>query len=253
MPLVVNVIALIIVATSTIVAQDLHTIGTVSGTITYSEGKILPDDTEIVIELVDITKDTPTGTLATQTILSHGRQIPFSFALNYDTGSISEYASYGIIATIYTGSGSNTWTNETPRLVISNGEFTADVIVTLVPPSPSDVETPDPTADDAVALVQEVIKALYTGGDLTHLFCSALSEEADAYREAASASTAAFEGAQIDVSHLTYTVTSAREDRVTVEVEGEVVYTISGVSSSFPLPALSMHVVNENGGWKLCI
>jgi putative lipoprotein len=261
---VVSLVALMIVMIGVVAAQNA--IGTVTGLVSTLERIALPEDAEIVIELVDVSAETiPSEVLVLQVIRTRGRQVPFAFALNYDTGSISEGGSYAINARIYTN-GSLSWINDTPALVITNGEFAVDMTLVQVTPSettevsgtaipsptPSGVKTQTAAVDDPAAVVQAFFEALYTGEDPSPFVCGTMPEVADAYRQAADAMAEAFADATVDLSGLTYTVTDEEEDRVAVEVGGEMMFTVSGFDTAVPFPTISITVTNDDGTWKVC-
>jgi uncharacterized protein YdeI (BOF family) len=123
-------------------------------------------------------------------------------------------------------------------------------------PAPSGGEsTPEGGGESAgggpAAAVQGFFEALYTGGDISPFVCSTAGV-ADAYQAAADASAAAFQGAEIDVSGLTYTVSDETADSATVTVSGEIVYTVAGNATSSPFTEAAMSAVNEGGTWKFC-
>jgi hypothetical protein len=122
--------------------------------------------------------------------------------------------------------------------------------------APADSGTPESTGEASAsggpaAAVQGFFEALYTGGDIAPFVCSQAGV-ADAYQQAADASAAAFQGAEIDVSGLTYTVSDETADSATVTVSGEVVYTVAGNDTASPFPESAMSAVNEDGTWKFC-
>lgn len=117
--------------------------------------------------------------------------------------------------------------------------------------APADDNSGDAAAGSPAEAAQGFFEAIYTGGDASAFVCSEAGV-ADAYEQAAEASAAAFAEAEIDVSGLTFNVTEESADSATVEVAGEVVYTMAGVTTPVTLPASSVRMVNEDGAWKFC-
>lgn len=114
-------------ATESAVAAPL---GTVTGTVTYLPRIALPPDAVLTVELQDTSRaDAPAFVLAQQQFVTNGRQVPFAFALNYDTGSVTENGTYVVRATIRFGD-QLAWTSDTAYQVITNDVF--DVGITLV-------------------------------------------------------------------------------------------------------------------------
>ncbi len=111
-------------------APETATFGTVTGTITYPQRIALPDNAVVSIELQDTSRaDAPAFVLASQQFVTRGRQVPLSFALNYDTSSIAVNGRYAVRATIRVDD-ELVWTSDTVHPVISNDVY--DVEVTLV-------------------------------------------------------------------------------------------------------------------------
>jgi hypothetical protein len=108
------------------------------------------------------------------------------------------------------------------------------------------------SAGDPAAAVQGFFEAVYAGEDPSGFVCSTSPEIADAFRQAAEASAAAMTDAEVDASGLTYTVSDETAESAVVTVEGEVVYTVSGVDTAVPFAATPVNVVVEDGAWKLC-
>jgi hypothetical protein len=120
-------------------------------------------------------------------------------------------------------------------------------------PAPAEDNTGDNTSASGgpADAARGFFEAIYTGGDASAFVCSEAGV-ADAYEQAAEASAAAFADAEIDASGLTFAVSDETADSATVEVAGEIVYTISGVTTPVTLPASSVRMVNESGSWKFC-
>jgi putative lipoprotein len=106
--------------------------GTVTGTVTYLQRIALPDDAVLTVELQDTSRaDAPAFVLAQQQFATNGRQVPFAFALNYDTGSIAVNGRYTVRATIRLGD-ELIWTSDTANLVITNDVFDVEVMLVQV-------------------------------------------------------------------------------------------------------------------------
>jgi hypothetical protein len=108
------------------------------------------------------------------------------------------------------------------------------------------------SAGDPAAAAQAFYEAVYTGEDPSAFICSTSPEFADAFRQAVETSAQTMPGATVDASGLTYTVSDETADSATVTVDGEIVYTVSGVDTPIPLVATPVNVVNEDGTWKVC-
>jgi len=73
----------------------------VTGTLTYRERIALPAAAKIVVKLVDVSRaDAPAIVLGEQTIEANGRQVPFAFAIPYDTAAIEANHLYAVQARI---------------------------------------------------------------------------------------------------------------------------------------------------------
>lgn len=109
--------------------------GAVSGTVSYRQRIALPDNAEVLVQLLDVSRmDAPAVQIASQTILPNGRQVPLEYWLTYDLASISDSGTYAVSARI-TVDGVLTWISDTRYEVISNGESEADISVVQVTPS----------------------------------------------------------------------------------------------------------------------
>ncbi len=123
-------------------------------------------------------------------------------------------------------------------------------------PAPSDSGS---TGGDASAAGDpaEPVRGLYAAlygreGTAADFACAAAPGFADALQQSADASAAAFANATINVSGLNYTVSEQDADSATVTVEGQVVYSVSGIDTPVPLGPIPHTVVVENGAWKVC-
>lgn len=132
---------LVLLMSSAVVAQETPRFQTLTGTVSYLPRIALPDDAEIVVELADISlADAAAKVIASQRITANGRQVPFAYALTYETASITDSGRYAVNARIYVG-GVLAWTSDTVTPVITNGEQTADINVVQVQilPGPQDI------------------------------------------------------------------------------------------------------------------
>jgi hypothetical protein len=107
------------------------------------------------------------------------------------------------------------------------------------------------TAGDPAVPVQNFFNALFAGESIDDLVCTTSPEVADALRQSAEAMSPTA-GATIDTSGLTYVVIDQTDERATVEVSGDLVFDVSGTSSTVPYPGTTVTVVNENGNWVVC-
>jgi uncharacterized lipoprotein YbaY len=78
--------------------------GKVTGTVTYLQRRALPPNAVVEVKLLDVSRaDTPSMTISEQLIKSDGKQVPFSFELQYDPTRINERGHYLIRARILVG------------------------------------------------------------------------------------------------------------------------------------------------------
>jgi len=76
----------------------------VTGTVLYRERIALPPDAVVTVQLQDVSRqDVAATVLAEQVIRAEGRQVPFSFALEYDPAAIQANHRYVVRATIRSG------------------------------------------------------------------------------------------------------------------------------------------------------
>lgn len=69
----------------------------VTGTVSYLPRIALPPTAVVEISLVDVSRaDAPATVLASEQIISGGRQVPFPFTLLYDPGQIDQRSSYAV-------------------------------------------------------------------------------------------------------------------------------------------------------------
>ena len=119
----------------------------ITGTVTYLPRIALPPNAVIEVSLVDVSRaDAPAITLASQQIVSGGRQVPFPFMLPYDPGQIDTQSSYAVQSRI-TVDGELQFVTTTQVPVITNGNPTAVEV---------QVELADQTAGDETQLTNTV-------------------------------------------------------------------------------------------------
>ncbi len=105
----------------------------VTGTVTYLPRIALPPNALIEVSLADVSRaDAPARILATQTIESNGRQVPFAFALPYDPAQIDSRYTYAVQARI-TIDGQLRFINTTHTSVITNGSPTEGIEIVVDP------------------------------------------------------------------------------------------------------------------------
>jgi putative lipoprotein len=101
--------------------------GTVTGTITYMQRIALPENAIVRVELLDVSlMDAPAFLLAAQQVIANGRQVPFAFSLDYDTGSIVDSGMYSVLATV-TVDDELQWTTDTTAPVITNDVYEVEL------------------------------------------------------------------------------------------------------------------------------
>ncbi|MGB3299900.1 MAG: YbaY family lipoprotein [Phormidesmis sp.] len=95
--------------------------GAVTGTVSYLPKIALPPTAVVEISLVDVSRaDAPATVLASEQIVSGGRQVPFPFTLLYDPGQIDQRFSYAIQSRI-TVEGDLQFVSTSRFPVITNG------------------------------------------------------------------------------------------------------------------------------------
>lgn len=140
-----------------IAAAHEEDFGTVSGTVTYPERMALPDNAEVLVQLLDVSRmDVAATVIASQTILTGGRQVPLEFLLTYDLTSISERGTYAVSARI-TVDGRLTSISDTRYEVINNGETEVEISVVHVP------TTPEATPEASAEVVEPISFGAVTG------------------------------------------------------------------------------------------
>ncbi len=119
--------------------------------------------------------------------------------------------------------------------------------------APSDSGGDASAAGDPAEAVRGLYAALYAReGNVADFACAAVPEFASGLQQSVDASSAAFANATINVSGLNFTVSEQDADSATVTVEGQIVYTVSGIDTPVPLGPVPHNVVVENGAWKVC-
>lgn len=130
----------------------------------------------------------------------------------------------------------------------------APTATTIVPPTRDPASTAEafPDAGDPVAVVQEFMTALFTGGDSAGFVCAASPEIAAMFR--AAGAMAVMSGSTLDVhlEGLRYTLNYNTGDAASVTVNGEVVYGSGEFSDRQPYDDTEITLVNEAGTWKVC-
>jgi hypothetical protein len=98
-------------------------------------------------------------------------------------------------------------------------------------------------------VARQFFEAVYSGGDISPLVCTAAADAVESMREGLASIAAS--GATVDVSGLTYTTQNESGDTAEVLVSGTIKVSISGVDSETPFPETPIPMRNENG-WKVC-
>lgn len=129
----VSLLLILAMAAGAVGAQDAEGMfGAVSGTVSYRPRIALPDDAEILVELSDVSwMDAPAIVIASQRIITNGRQVPIQYALDYDGVGIAENSTIIVSAKIFIG-GELRWINDVAYPVITNGRWEADINVVQV-------------------------------------------------------------------------------------------------------------------------
>lgn len=97
----------------------------VSGTVSYLQRIALLPNAEVQVQLQDVGRaDAPAVTIAEQTIVAQGKQVPIPFVLPYDPAKIQANGSYAIRAKILVD-GQLRWTSTEAYRVITQGNPTS--------------------------------------------------------------------------------------------------------------------------------
>lgn len=109
----------------------------VTGTVTYRERIALPSDASVRVRLLDVSAaDAPAVVIGEQVIPTHGKQVPFRFAVPYPQSAIRELGSYAVAAIILDDSGEGLFTTGMNVPVITGGNPVSDVNIVLVMAKP---------------------------------------------------------------------------------------------------------------------
>jgi hypothetical protein len=99
-------------------------------------------------------------------------------------------------------------------------------------------------------MVAEFYEALFQGGDSASFVCAESPEIAAVFEQASLLASMAM--ATVDLSGLNIVVTGQTAESATVTVSGNIVYRNPAGATTEEYPETSVHVVNENGTWKVC-
>jgi uncharacterized surface protein with fasciclin (FAS1) repeats/uncharacterized lipoprotein YbaY len=107
--------------------------GVLTGTVFYLERIALPPDAVIEVKLEDVSKaDVAATVLASQTIPSEGRQVPFPYELHYDPAQIKQQGRYAMRARILID-GQLRWINTQNVAVLTQGNPVTGVDIRVSP------------------------------------------------------------------------------------------------------------------------
>jgi putative lipoprotein len=114
--------------------------GTVTGTVTYLQGIVLPPDAELYVVLQDISlQDAPARTLAATSLPVGGQRPPFSFSIDYDRSKVDEQRTYSVHAEIRTdGQPRFVSTQSYPVITRDAGSSATIVVMALEKERPQD-------------------------------------------------------------------------------------------------------------------
>jgi putative lipoprotein len=116
-----------------------------TGQVTYRERVALPNDAEVRVMLLDVSRmDVAATPIADTTLHPDGRQVPLPFVLRYDPDRIDPRHDYAVRATI-TSEGRLAFTTTTVVRVITRDHPTmVDLVLSRVGPVPSEPSLPGP-------------------------------------------------------------------------------------------------------------
>jgi len=96
-------------------------VATVTGSVTYLQRTALPPEAEVRVVLEDVSlQDVPAVTLAADTVLAQGKQVPVPFSISYHPGQVDETHTYSLRAEIWIG-GERRFTSMEAFPVITRG------------------------------------------------------------------------------------------------------------------------------------
>jgi putative lipoprotein len=106
-----------------------------TGVIAHTHRMALPADYVVTIRIEDITNaNAPGKKIAEEVHKSQGEVLPIPFAIVYDPGKINPDHSYSIQVDIADGTGTVLYTNTSNVPVLTHGNPTRDIKVTVVLP-----------------------------------------------------------------------------------------------------------------------
>jgi len=106
---------------------------TVSGTVSYPQRIALLPGVTLTVRLLDVSRaDAPATILGMYTHVTTGDQVPFAYTIRYSPAAINPANSYTVRAELRDREGGLRWTTDTAVPVITRGNPTSDVAITLV-------------------------------------------------------------------------------------------------------------------------
>lgn len=106
---------------------------TLNGTVTYRQRIALPPDAKLKITLTDMNQGTEAAPVIAETeIDTAGRQVPISFALDYDPKRIASKGRYAVSARITDASGQTLWITD-PSAELTAPGTPIDIMLTQAP------------------------------------------------------------------------------------------------------------------------
>ncbi|GAB6259965.1 YbaY family lipoprotein [Photobacterium sp. CCB-ST2H9] len=92
--------AMVISACTNLITKDAG-VSKIEGSLAYRERIALPDDALITVTLSDVSlMDAPAEVISSQSYLAGGKQVPFSFTLQYMEGEVKPAHTYAVSARI---------------------------------------------------------------------------------------------------------------------------------------------------------
>ncbi len=105
---------------------------TITGTVAYRERIALPPNAVVTVTLEDVSlADAPSKVIATQSVETEGKQVPFAFELSYDSNSVKAKHTYSVRARIEVD-GKLRFISDTRHAVITDEAQTHQVDIRLV-------------------------------------------------------------------------------------------------------------------------
>jgi putative lipoprotein len=128
---IIAIIAIFIIAGK---KSPTPVVASVTGTVTYRERIALPPDTLVTVQLIAAPDTSSEPTVINEQIITPEpeQQVPFAFALDYDSATINPETTYTISAKITSGENVLWMTDTAPAVITDVETTTTDIEIVLV-------------------------------------------------------------------------------------------------------------------------